>query len=509
MSPPNESQKRRESTIESQSTNKKHRGRNDDKEVVNDYSIYELLGHGGGNGKPDDTDEEDGISETGSAAKLDTTIADTIFPRREIDWTEDMWWTVEESPSVTAGTALAPGAVGALPLRERCEALYGWSQRTGQKVLKAYRQFLTLKKVFKDWDAKILDPSPMVDRIWKAHVLDTKNYVHDMLLLCGHIVHYNPTAEIDQGTSDGRRRRKATYDGLVGYFGRDEIDIHIWAVNFDPDPKEPIFVNITDSTNDPPIVNRFVIRVSTKLGIIFSNYAQHRQVDVDHVHLYYRGRYLTKTDTPNSLGLRNNTGDVEFTAIISPAQPIPTMMDCNPNEGFDICVRETSGADLVFRIKAHTHMSKVFNSYANIKGVCPTGFLFKFNGVEMKPTDTAETHSLAHHDRIDVCRRPINDGTLTIRVLSTFADELHFKMKKETPMSKLFGMFKALCMGDENHAKVRFVFNGNDIRKEDTPESIELVDNDTIYCLTSTTPGGVLSSSAGKKPVKKKSKRPS
>mmetsp|Transcript_18328 Transcript_18328/g.44254 ORF Transcript_18328/g.44254 Transcript_18328/m.44254 type:complete len:222 (-) Transcript_18328:298-963(-) len=132
----------------------------------------------------------------------------------------------------------------------------------------------------------------------------------------------------------------------------------------------------------------------------------------------------------------------------------------------------------------------------------PQTFFFRFYGVEIKPTDTAETHSLVHNDRIDVrCRN--NDGTLTIRVLSTFADGLDFKMNTGTPMSKLFEKFKALRMGDENHANARFVFNGKDIGKEDTPESVELVDNDSIYCVTADTSGGVLSSSAGKKLVKK------
>mmetsp|Transcript_18328 Transcript_18328/g.44253 ORF Transcript_18328/g.44253 Transcript_18328/m.44253 type:complete len:375 (-) Transcript_18328:755-1879(-) len=374
MSSSNEGRKRKESTKESQSSNKKHRGGENDNEDVDDDSINEHLDRDDGNGKPDGADKEDDPSENGNAAKLDASIAGIVLPPRQIDWTEEMWWTVDESSLVVFDTALALHPLpGALSLRERCEELYGWPPSTGRKVLKAYRQFLTLKKLFKDWDAEILDPSPLVDWMWKAHVLDTKNYIHDMLLLCGHPVHYSPTLDIEEETLVGRRRRKATYDGLVGYFGRDKIDMEIWGgISFDPE--EPVTFKVTDSSNRPAIIKK--IKLSAELGILFSSYAQNRQVDVDHVHLYYRGRNITKTDTPDSLGVRNSTDDVEITAIISHSQPIPTPMDCNPNEGFNIRVGEKSGPDLFFRIKPHTQMSKLFNRYAKIKGVRPTDLLF-------------------------------------------------------------------------------------------------------------------------------------
>jgi len=66
--------------------------------------------------------------------------------------------------------------------------VYNWSLEKTRKVLTAYRQFLTLKKEHKDWDATILSPSYLVDQMWHQHILDVVNYTHNMMLLCGHVV---------------------------------------------------------------------------------------------------------------------------------------------------------------------------------------------------------------------------------------------------------------------------------------------------------------------------------
>ena len=52
---------------------------------------------------------------------------------------------------------------GATVLVKRCMQVYGWSLEKSRKVLKAYQQFLTLKKEHEDWGAKGLSPSFWVD----------------------------------------------------------------------------------------------------------------------------------------------------------------------------------------------------------------------------------------------------------------------------------------------------------------------------------------------------------
>ena len=95
--------------------------------------------------------------------------------------------------------------------------VYGWSLEKSRKVLKAYRQFLTLKKEHEDWGATELSPSFWVDRMWHQHILDV-NYYHDTMLLCGRVVGHNPDgalsgkAERDEATREALEKRYPNYD---------------------------------------------------------------------------------------------------------------------------------------------------------------------------------------------------------------------------------------------------------------------------------------------------------
>jgi hypothetical protein len=59
-------------------------------------------------------------------------------------------------------------------------------------VLRAYRQFPSVKVATKDRNAEILSPSVVVDLMRHQHLLDNANYAHDCLLLCdGHFVKHD------------------------------------------------------------------------------------------------------------------------------------------------------------------------------------------------------------------------------------------------------------------------------------------------------------------------------
>jgi hypothetical protein len=72
---------------------------------------------------------------------------------RDTLWTPSDWWSTDEPLEAATQT------IGAATLLDRSRKEYKWSQDYTKRVLKAYRQFLELKKVLEDWDANILAPS--------------------------------------------------------------------------------------------------------------------------------------------------------------------------------------------------------------------------------------------------------------------------------------------------------------------------------------------------------------
>ena len=114
---------------------------------------------------------------------------DILIPSRADDFSNRTWWMVDMHKDDDEESSTTQGATA---LVKRCMRVYNWSLEKTRKVLTAYRQFLTLKKEHKDWNATILSPSYLVDQMWHQHILDVVNYTHDMMLLCGHVVGHNP-----------------------------------------------------------------------------------------------------------------------------------------------------------------------------------------------------------------------------------------------------------------------------------------------------------------------------
>ena len=68
--------------------------------------------------------------------------------------------------------------------------------------------------------------------------------------------------------------------------------------------------------------------------------------------------------------------------------------------------------------------------------------------------------------------------TLNLKVVAPDGSEVFFKCKPTTEMSKLMDAFctrQGLAAAD-----VRFLFDGDAIRREDTPQSLQMEDGDSI-----------------------------
>jgi hypothetical protein len=85
--------------------------------------------------------------------------------------TKEEWWTSSSSSSLNDDSSSVTATVGAGLLLKRCLRETNWTPEYALKVVKAYRQFMELKRVLEDWDAKILVPSGPGTSIVRAAIV--------------------------------------------------------------------------------------------------------------------------------------------------------------------------------------------------------------------------------------------------------------------------------------------------------------------------------------------------
>mmetsp|Transcript_14006 Transcript_14006/g.20497 ORF Transcript_14006/g.20497 Transcript_14006/m.20497 type:complete len:93 (+) Transcript_14006:167-445(+) len=71
------------------------------------------------------------------------------------------------------------------------------------------------------------------------------------------------------------------------------------------------------------------------------------------------------------------------------------------NEPITIRVRDQTGEETFFKIKKTTKMSKVFETYAQRKGVAPNSLRFLLDGERIAADETPKTLELEDQDQID------------------------------------------------------------------------------------------------------------
>ncbi|TRM66781.1 ubiquitin-related domain-containing protein [Schizophyllum amplum] len=67
---------------------------------------------------------------------------------------------------------------------------------------------------------------------------------------------------------------------------------------------------------------------------------------------------------------------------------------------------------------------------------------------------------------------------INIKVVSSTGEEVFFKIKRSTKLSKLQGAYASKVGKDVS--SIRFIYEGNRIHDDDTPTSLDMEDNDTI-----------------------------
>ena len=108
----------------------------------------------------------------------------------------------------------------------RCARNLNLDEEEAFDALGAYKQFMVLKAVCKDFDATKLSPPPLVDEIWHEHILDTRGYRAFCDAAFKQFVDHDPDGVLDCGARSVRRER--TLHKLKECF-EDEYDKSIWT----------------------------------------------------------------------------------------------------------------------------------------------------------------------------------------------------------------------------------------------------------------------------------------
>jgi len=67
------------------------------------------------------------------------------------------------------------------------------------------------------------------------------------------------------------------------------------------------------------------------------------------------------------------------------------------------------------------------------------------------------------------------NATINIKVVSSSGEEVFFKIKRTTKLSKLQGAYASKVGKDVN--SIRFLYDGERIQDDDTPASLDMEDN--------------------------------
>ena len=174
-----------------------------------------------------------------------------------------------------------------------------------------------------------------------------------------------------------------------------------------------------------------------------------------------------------------------------------------PIEQVTLRVKDQAGEELFFKVKPTTRMQKVFESYAQRRGVSLDALRFMVDGEKIHENDSPKTLELEDNDQIDVMLETVggtlkewdqsapsntdSEQVLTLKVREQTGEEMVFKVKKHTSMKKIMAAFADKKGVSLNH--LTFMFDGNRITEEDTPKMLEMEDGDQLEVVLHQTGG--------------------
>jgi len=205
---------------------------------------------------------------------------------------------------------------------------HGLSAELAPRLLLDFARFLLLKVLFEDWNADKISPTPLMDLVWHAAILNTRFY--EQLLL------------------------------------RLNVRIHHTAVAGLESPEE----------------------FASGGGDSFEQCrALRRQLAVDS----YRAIYGTEPLSVDSAALAPPTAKSSSSTChdaSSPRANPPSSNVSKPSEHINICVHDQSGFEMYVRVLPTTPLEKVKLAYCHLVRASPTATKIMFNGCPIGPQET-------------------------------------------------------------------------------------------------------------------------
>lgn len=78
---------------------------------------------------------------------------------------------------------------------------------TTTEILEEFRRFMTLKVVTKDTNATIISPTPIMDQVWHAAILNTQ-YYQQLQQEFGLTIHHNPNGALNKQEENAKREKR-------------------------------------------------------------------------------------------------------------------------------------------------------------------------------------------------------------------------------------------------------------------------------------------------------------
>jgi len=238
---------------------------------------------------------------------------------------------------------------------------------------------------------------------------------------------------------------------------------------------------------------KFKINMYSDMSKVFSSVGNRQGVEESSLQFSINGNRILPTDTPHSLQLDNDAViyvnseyidnddlsslySYESDGILEQMHAAlfnTTNRDMDMDNTIKVTVKEFSkNKSTVFKINKSSPMSKVFKAYARRKGIEESSLRFLLDGENIQATDTPLSLELEEGDQIDVIR------AITLHVRDDYGEVTQFKVRSSTQMSEIFEVYASRKGVDVS--SFRYLFEGKIIQETDTPDKLDLKDEDLI-----------------------------
>jgi small ubiquitin-related modifier len=208
------------------------------------------------------------------------------------------------------------------------------------------------------------------------------------------------------------------------------------------------------------------IRRSSKLQALFAQAKLVLGLGGSVYKFMYQSTELTGDETANDLNMEDGVS----ISVLQQAE----------SDSMNFRVVTQDGNEIFFKCKSRTPLKKLMIAFCNRKGVAVSSVRFLYHGDQIQPHQTPADLDMEDGDVIDVSINSTHAAAhqLTLQVMSPTGVASFFRCKPTTPLQNLMD---AWCKREGVPPdSVRFLFDGQRIRPNHTPDDLDMKDLDVI-----------------------------